>query len=91
MVASLGLLMASLITAEVVPPARAQSTLLESVRRNPARAKALCAQLREMNAQGLSYTSSQATTTVAAQESVSLMEAEVLITYVVGIHCPDLR
>jgi hypothetical protein len=76
---------------ELLPSALAQSELLESVRRNPSRAKALCAQLREMNKQGLTYTSKQATSTIAAQEGLSTVDAEVLTTYVVGIHCPDVR
>ncbi|MFO8238647.1 MAG: hypothetical protein R6U00_10470 [Prochlorococcaceae cyanobacterium] len=90
-IASLALLTAALPGAELVAPARAQSSLLESVRRNPARAKALCNQLREMNKQGISYTSKQATRTIAAQEGLSVMDAEVLTTYVVGMHCPDVR
>lgn len=85
------LLAALLSCAALPPPATAQSNLLESVRRNPERAKALCNQLREMNRQGVSYTSRQATRTIASQEGLSLMDAEVLTTYVVGLHCPDVR
>lgn len=91
MLAALALLTAALAGAHVIAPAQAQSGLLESVRRDPARAKALCGQLREMNKQGVSYTSKQATRTIASQEGLSLMDAEVLTTYVVGIHCPDVR
>ena len=72
-------------------PALAQSNLLQSVRRDPARAKALCNQLREMNRQGMSATSKQATRTIASQEGLNPVDAEVLITYVVGLHCPDVR
>jgi hypothetical protein len=72
-------------------PALAQSNLLQSVRRDPARAKALCNQLREMNRQGISATSKQATRTIASQEGLSPVDAEVLITYVVGMHCPEVR
>jgi hypothetical protein len=89
--ASLAVLTAAFSTAGVIAPAQAQSSLLESVRRDPARAKALCNQLREMNTQGISYTSKQATRTIAAQEGLSVMDAEVLTTYVVGMHCPDVR
>ena len=73
------------------PGAQAQSQLLESVKQNPARAKALCAQLRNLNAQGLSATSQQAVAQVARQENLSPMDAEVLTTYVIGLHCPDVR
>ncbi len=72
-------------------PAQAQSNLLESVRRDPSRAKRLCRQLRQMNQQGISYTSKQAIRQIANQENLSLMDAEVLTTYVVGLHCPDVR
>ena len=66
--------------------ALAQSNLLESVRRDPARAKRLCRELRQMNQQGISYTSKQAIRQIASQENLSLMDAEVLTTYVVGLH-----
>jgi hypothetical protein len=89
--ASLALLTAGFSAGGVIAPAQAQSSLLESVRRDPARAKALCRQLREMNSQGISYTSRQATRTIAAQEGLSAVDAEVLTTYVVGMHCPDVR
>jgi hypothetical protein len=75
----------------LTPPAQAQSNLLESVRRDPARAKRLCRELRQMNQQGISYTSKQATRQIASQENLSLMDAEVLTTYVVGLYCPDVR
>lgn len=72
-------------------PVMAQSQLLESVKQNPARAQALCSQLRRFNAQGLSATSPQAVAQIASQENLSPMDAEVLTTYVVGLHCPDVR
>jgi heme exporter protein D len=72
-------------------PVLAQSNLLESVRRDPARAKRLCRELRQLNQQGISYTSKQALRQIASQENLSLMDAEVLTTYVVGLHCPDVR
>jgi hypothetical protein len=69
----------------------ARSQLLDSVRRNEARAQGICNRLRTLKGQGVPYTSPQANSTIAAQEGVSLMEAEVLITYVVDRHCPDVR
>ena len=72
-------------------PARAQSNLLESVRRDPSRAKRLCRELRQLNKQGISYTSKQALRQIASQENLSMMDAEVLTTYVVGLHRPDVR
>jgi hypothetical protein len=72
-------------------PVSAQSKLLESVKQNPARAQALCTQLRSFNTQGLSATSPQAVAQIARQENLSPMDAEVLTTYVVGLYCPDVR
>jgi len=73
------------------PAARAQSNLLQTVKRDPARARKLCQQLRELNRQGLSYTSKRAVQQIATQENLTPMDAEVLTTYVVGLHCPDVR
>ena len=86
-------LLLGLLSGLVVIPseAQAQSALLESVKQNPARAKALCGQLRSFNAQGLSATSPTAITEIARQENLSPMDAEVLTTYVIGLHCPDVR
>lgn len=75
----------------VSPAALAQSPILEGVKQNPARAQALCAQLRQLNAEGITSTSAQAVSLVAQQQNLSLVDAEVLITYVVGLHCPDVR
>ena len=72
-------------------PAWAQSALLDSVKNNPAKAKALCSQLRELNSKGIASTSPQAVGLVAQQQSLSPMDAEVLNTYVVGLYCPDVR
>jgi len=73
-------------------PALANSPLLESVKNNPQRAKALCAELKALNAQGLSYTSPpQAVAQIAARQGLSNTDAEILSTYVVGLYCPDVR
>lgn len=72
-------------------PARAQSNLLQAVKRDPARARKLCEQLRDLNRQGISYTSKRAIQQIASQENLTPMDAEVLTTYVVGLHCPDVR
>lgn len=77
--------------AAVCSPALAQSKLLESVKQNPARAKALCSQFQGFNAQGLSATSRSAVGQIARQENLSPMDSEVLITYVIGLYCPDVR
>ena len=72
-------------------PALAQSALLDSVKNNPAKAKALCTQLKTLNSQGIASTSPQAVALVAKEQNLSPMDAEVLNTYVVGMYCPDVR
>jgi len=84
-------LAAALLSLSAVLPALAQSPLLESVKQNPQRAKALCNDLRALNSQGLSYTSPQAVAQIAARENLSPTDAEIVSTYVVGLHCPDVR
>ena len=72
-------------------PSLAQSALLDSVKNNPAKAKALCTQLKALNGQGIASTSPQAVAMVAREQNLSPMDAEVLTTYVVGLYCPDVR
>ena len=79
------------LTAIAIQPVAAQSALLESVKQNPQRAQALCSQLKGLNAQGLSYTSPQAIAQIASSQGLSSTDAEILSTYVVGLHCPDVR
>ncbi len=82
---------ATVLSGPTPPAAQAQSSLLDAVKRDPSRAKQLCQQLRQLNQQGISYTSKQATRQIASQENLSVMDAEVLTTYVVGLYCPDVR
>ena len=75
----------------VASPSSAQSTLLESVKRNPDEAKALCRQFKALNAKGESALSGQAIGQLAKQRNLSITDAEILATYVIGLHCPDVR
>ncbi len=84
---ALGMLLAALAGG----PALANSPLLDSVKRNPQRARAICTELKELNAKGLSYTSPQAVAQVGAQQGLNSTDAEILSTYVVGLYCPDVR
>lgn len=86
-----GLAFALIALLSVAAPARANSPLLESVKSNPQKAKALCAELKELNAQGISYTSPQAVARIASQQGLNSTDAEILSTYVVGLYCPDVR
>ncbi|MCS5699945.1 hypothetical protein NZK32_12945 [Cyanobium sp. FGCU-52] len=72
-------------------PATAASALLESVKQNPELAKNLCRQFKALNAEGKSATSKESIARVAQSQGLSPMDAEVLTTYVIGLHCPDVR
>ena len=72
-------------------PGFAQSSLLESVKRNPAEAKALCQSFKAMNENGQSALSSEAINQLANQRNMSPGNAEILATYVIGLHCSDVR
>lgn len=84
-----GLLLLLLLAA--VPAVQAASPLLESVKQNPALAKQMCARFKQLNAEGQSATSPQSIAAVASAQGLSAMDAEVLITYVIGLNCPDVR
>jgi hypothetical protein len=73
-----------------VLPARAASALLDSVKQNPGLAKSLCAQFKQLNASGQSATSPQAIASVARNQGLSTVDAEVLATYVIGLYCSDV-
>jgi hypothetical protein len=72
-------------------PALAASALLETVKQNPALARSLCERFKQYNAQGKSATSKESIDWVASSQGLSPMDAEVLSTYVIGLHCPDVR
>ena len=69
----------------------AESDLLNSVKRNPEKAKAMCLSFREMNNNGQSAYSKKAIRKVAQSENLNFQDAEILLTYVVGMHCSDVR
>ncbi len=76
---------------QMPPSVRAASALLESVKQNPALAKSMCARFKQYNAQGQSATSKESIGWVASSQGLSPIDAEVLTTYVIGLHCPDVR
>ena len=69
----------------------AESDLLDNVKRNPEKAKAMCRSFRKMNENGKSAYSKKATRKVANSQNLTIQDAEILATYVVGMHCPDVR
>jgi hypothetical protein len=89
--AGLGLLLLTLALGGLAAPAKAASPLLERVKQNPALARKMCARFKQLNAEGVSATSKKAINAVAEAQGLSPMDAEVLITYVIGLHCPDVR
>ena len=74
-----------------MPVSAAESKLLETVKDNPQEAKALCKKFRKMNTKGKSAYNKKTTKTLANSRQLSITDAEVLVTYVVGMHCPDVR
>ena len=79
------------VIAAPIGSASAASALLESVKQNPELAKRLCGQFKALNADGKPATSRESIARVAESQGLSLMDAEVLTTYVIGLHCPDVR
>jgi hypothetical protein len=73
------------------PPLRAASALLESVKQNPALARSMCARFKQLNAEGKTALSPESIGWVASSQGLSPTDAEVLTTYVIGLHCPDVR
>ena len=71
--------------------AAADSDLLNGVKSNPQEAKAMCQDFKDLNERGKSAYDRATTRNVAKSKQISKPDAEVLITYVVGIHCPDVR
>ena len=69
----------------------AQSNLLESVKRNPKEAQALCKQFRQLNSKGISASSKEALDQVSRQKNMSITDAEILSIYVIGLNCPDVN
>ena len=74
-----------------MPGVMAQSNILESVKRNPKEAKALCMQFRNLNSIGVSASSNQAIQEISNQKNLSNTDAEILSMYVIGLHCPDVN
>ena len=72
------------------PVTYAQSNLLESVKRNPAEAIALCSKFKSLNAQGVSASSKESIKEISQKRNLNEIEAEILSMYVRGLHCPDV-
>ena len=84
-------LVALVLTGSASPVVAADSDLLNSVKRNPEKAKAMCHSFRQLNDNGKSAYSKKPVNKVAQGQNLSFQDAEILVTYVVGMHCPDVR
>ena len=84
-------LVAIVLIGSASPILAADSDLLNSVKRNPEKAKAMCGSFRQMNANGKPAYSKKSINKVAQGQNLTFQDAEILVTYVVGMHCPDVR
>ena len=69
----------------------ASSELLNDVKRNPQQAKNMCGDFKTLNENGQSAYSKKNIRTIAKSRNLSDDDAEILVTYVVGMHCPNVR
>lgn len=69
----------------------AGSDLLKDVKRNPQQAKAMCRDFITLNENGQSAYSKKSIRSIATSRNLSEDDAEVLVTYIVGMHCPNVR
>ena len=69
----------------------AQSSLFDSIKQSPEEASHLCSYFSSLNQKSISAYSAQSINQVALARNISVTEAEVLVTYVVGLACPGVR
>ena len=70
---------------------RKNNPLLMDIIRRPEKVKALCRSFREWNKKGKSVFSKEYIQQVASYEKISFQEAEILITFIIGMYCNDVR
>ena len=73
-----------------LPPVFSQSTLLESVKKNPDEAIKMCNKFKEFNSKGISANSDKAIEYVSKKNNLTPVNAEIFSIYVIGLHCPDI-
>ena len=71
-------------------PVFSQSSLLESVKKNPDQALNICNKFREFNSKGISASSDKAIEYVSKKNKLTPVNAEIFSIYVIGLHCPDI-
>ncbi len=71
-------------------PVFSQSTLLESVKKNPEEAINICNKFKEFNSKGISANSDKAIEYITKKNNLTPVNAEIFSIYVIGLHCPDI-
>ena len=71
-------------------PVFSQSSLLESVKKNPSEALSICKKFREFNSRGISANDDKAINYVSKRNNLTPVNAEIFSIYVIGLHCPDI-
>ena len=66
-----------------------QSSLLESVKKNPDEAIKICNKFKEFNSKGISASSDKAIEFVSKKNNLTPVNAEIFSIYVIGLHCPE--
>ena len=67
------------------------SGLINTVKNNPGMAQQMCQQFNAINSGGHSVYSSTGLQQVASSQGIATGDAEILITYVVGLYCPGVN
>ena len=67
-----------------------QSNLLEGIKQNPEEAHSLCRDFNSLNERGISAYSTQSIAQLASARKISITDAEILVTYVIGLNCPSI-
>lgn len=89
--ATLGIVAALTAGVSILRPTQANpSGLLDAVKNDPGMATQLCQQFNAINADGHSVYSSTGLGQVASSQGITTSDAEILVTYVVGLYCPDV-
>ena len=73
-----------------INPVLSQSSLLDSVKKNPTDAIELCNKFKELNSKGISASSDKAIKFVSKKNNLNPINAEILSIYVIGLHCPQV-
>ena len=71
-------------------PLFSESNLLKNIKNNPKEAIQLCDSFREFISRGISANSDEVIKYVSEKNNISIVNAEILSIYVMGLHCPDL-